>query len=117
MSVTQADHLFMARALRLAERGLYTTMPNPRVGCLVVKDGQIIGEGWHYRAGEGHAEVNALAQVGEQARAATVYVTLEPCSHTGKTGPCSEALITAGVARVVYAMEDPNPQVAGRGLE
>ena len=117
MSVTQADHLFMARALRLAERGLYTTMPNPRVGCLVVKDGQIIGEGWHYRAGEGHAEVNALAQAGEQARAATAYVTLEPCSHTGKTGPCSEALITAGVARVVYAMEDPNPQVSGRGLE
>lgn len=117
MSVTQADHVFMARALRLAERGLYTTMPNPRVGCLLVKDGQIIGEGWHYRAGEGHAEVNALAQAGEQARAATAYVTLEPCSHTGKTGPCSEALITAGVARVVYAMEDPNPQVSGRGLE
>jgi diaminohydroxyphosphoribosylaminopyrimidine deaminase/5-amino-6-(5-phosphoribosylamino)uracil reductase len=117
MSVTQTDHLFMARALRLAERGLYTTMPNPRVGCLLVKDGQIIGEGWHYRAGEGHAEVNALAQAGEQARAATAYVTLEPCSHTGKTGPCSEALIAAGVARVVYAMEDPNPQVSGRGLE
>ena len=117
MSVTQADHLFMARALRLAERGLYTTMPNPRVGCVLVKDGQIIGEGWHYRAGEGHAEVNALAQAGEQARDATAYVTLEPCSHTGKTGPCSEALIAAGVARVVYAMEDPNPQVSGRGLE
>ena len=117
MSVTQSDPVFMARALRLAERGLYTTMPNPRVGCVLVKDGQIIGEGWHYRAGEGHAEVNALAQAGEQARDATAYVTLEPCSHTGKTGPCSEALIAAGVARVVYAMEDPNPQVSGRGLE
>lgn len=117
MSVTQADPVFMARALRLAERGLYTTMPNPRVGCVLVKHGQIIGEGWHYRAGEGHAEVNALAQAGEQARDATAYVTLEPCSHTGKTGPCSEALIAAGVARVVYAMEDPNPQVSGRGLE
>src|SRR5690554_390475 len=117
MSVTQADPVFMARALRLAERGLYTTMPNPRVGCVLVKHGQIIGEGWHYRAGDGHAEVNALAQAGEQARDATAYVTLEPCSHTGKTGPCSEALIAAGVARVVYAMEDPNPQVSGRGLE
>lgn len=117
MSLTHADHQFMAQALRLAERGLYTTMPNPRVGCVLVKDGRVIAEGWHYRAGEAHAEVHALAKAGDMARGATVYVTLEPCSHTGKTGPCSEALISAGVARVVYGMEDPNPQVAGRGLE
>lgn len=107
----------MAQALRLAERGLYTTMPNPRVGCVLVKDGILVGEGWHVRAGEGHAEVNALAAAGENARGATAYVTLEPCSHTGKTGPCSHALVAAGVSRVVYAMEDPNPLVAGRGLD
>jgi diaminohydroxyphosphoribosylaminopyrimidine deaminase/5-amino-6-(5-phosphoribosylamino)uracil reductase len=117
MSLTHADHQFMAQALRLAERGLYTTMPNPRVGCVLVKDGQVIAEGWHYRAGEAHAEVHALAKAGDMARGATAYVTLEPCSHTGKTGPCSEALISAGVGRVVYGMEDPNPQVAGRGIE
>jgi diaminohydroxyphosphoribosylaminopyrimidine deaminase/5-amino-6-(5-phosphoribosylamino)uracil reductase len=117
MSLTHADHQFMAQALRLAERGLYTTMPNPRVGCVLVKDGQVIAEGWHYRAGEAHAEVHALAKAGDMARGSTAYVTLEPCSHTGKTGPCSEALISAGVGRVVYGMEDPNPQVAGRGIE
>jgi len=111
-----ADCDYMARALRLAERGLYTTSPNPRVGCLLVKNGQVIAEGWHYRAGEAHAEVHALQQAGEAARGATAYVTLEPCNHTGRTGPCSQALIAAGVSRLVYAMEDPNPQVAGAGL-
>lgn len=106
----------MARAFRLAERGLYTTMPNPRVGCVLVKDGKVIGEGWHERAGEPHAEVNALIHAGERVRGATAYVSLEPCSHTGRTGPCSQALIDAGISRVVYAMEDPNPLVSGRGI-
>lgn len=107
----------MAQALRLAERGIYTTMPNPRVGCVLVKDGAVIGEGWHVRAGEAHAEVNALRAAGEKARGATAYVTLEPCNHKGKTGPCSHALVDAGIARLVYAMEDPNPLVAGGGLD
>lgn len=110
------DSRMMARALQLAYKGLYTTEPNPRVGCVLVRDGEIVGEGWHARAGEGHAEVNALAQAGAQARGATAYVTLEPCSHTGKTPPCADALIEAGVARVVAAMQDPNPLVAGKGL-
>jgi diaminohydroxyphosphoribosylaminopyrimidine deaminase/5-amino-6-(5-phosphoribosylamino)uracil reductase len=117
MPLTSLDNEFMARALRLAERGLYTTMPNPRVGCVLVKAGNVIAEGWHIRAGEGHAEVNALQAAGDNARGVTAYVTLEPCSHSGKTGPCSQALIAAGVARVVYAMEDPNPLVSGHGLE
>lgn len=116
MAITPVDFDFMAQAFRLAERGLYTTMPNPRVGCVLVKDGQIIAEGWHIRAGEAHAEVNALRAAGEDARGATAYVSLEPCSHTGRTGPCSQALIDAGVARVVYAMEDPNPLVSGDGI-
>jgi diaminohydroxyphosphoribosylaminopyrimidine deaminase/5-amino-6-(5-phosphoribosylamino)uracil reductase len=116
MPISATDHAFMAHALRLAERGLYTTMPNPRVGCVLVKDGEMIAEGWHYRAGEAHAEVHALHQAGEQARGSTAYVSLEPCSHSGKTGPCCDALIAAGVVRVVYAMEDPNPAVAGRGI-
>lgn len=111
------DNYWMSQALRLAERGFYTTRPNPRVGCVIVKDNQLIAEGWHYRAGEGHAEVNALRDAGDQARNATAYVTLEPCSHTGKTGPCANALIAAGISRVVYAMQDPNPLVAGRGLK
>ena len=106
----------MAQALRLAERGLYSTTPNPRVGCVIVKDGRIVGEGWHQRAGEAHAEVHALRAAGEGARGATAYVTLEPCSHHGRTPPCADALIAAGVSRVVAAMQDPNPQVAGRGL-
>ncbi|GAA3898494.1 bifunctional diaminohydroxyphosphoribosylaminopyrimidine deaminase/5-amino-6-(5-phosphoribosylamino)uracil reductase RibD [Halomonas cibimaris] len=115
--VSTADRGHMARALRLARRGLYTTHPNPRVGCvLVAGDGRVVGEGYHRRAGEAHAEVNALADAGEQARGATAYVTLEPCSHTGRTGPCAKALIEAGVARVVIAMQDPNPQVSGRGV-
>lgn len=110
------DHRYMARALVLARKGLYSTMPNPRVGCVLVDSGTIVGEGWHVRAGEGHAEVNALSNAGGQARGATAYVTLEPCSHVGKTGPCCDALISAGIDRVVYGMCDPNPLVAGRGL-
>lgn len=106
----------MARALRLAERGLYTTDPNPRVGCVLVRDGEIVGEGWHERAGLPHAERNALAAAGEHARGATAYVSLEPCCHQGRTPPCTAALIEAGVARVVAAMTDPNPLVSGRGL-
>jgi diaminohydroxyphosphoribosylaminopyrimidine deaminase / 5-amino-6-(5-phosphoribosylamino)uracil reductase len=116
MPITPLDFDYMAQALRLAERGIYTTMPNPRVGCVLVKNEKVIAEGWHSRAGEAHAEVNALQNAGEHARGATAYVTLEPCSHLGKTGPCSVALIAAGIVRVVYAMEDPNPLVSGRGL-
>ncbi|MCQ4257123.1 bifunctional diaminohydroxyphosphoribosylaminopyrimidine deaminase/5-amino-6-(5-phosphoribosylamino)uracil reductase RibD [Stutzerimonas stutzeri] len=111
------DHAWMALALQLARKGLYSTHPNPRVGCVIVKDGELIGEGWHVRAGEPHAEVHALRQAGDRAQGATAYVTLEPCSHHGRTPPCAEALVEAGVSRVVAAMQDPNPQVAGRGLE
>ncbi len=111
------DHRHMASALRLAERGLFTTMPNPRVGCVIVKDGRVVGEGWHEKAGGPHAEVHALRAAGARANGATAYVTLEPCSHHGRTPPCANALIDAGVARVVAAMRDPNPQVAGQGLE
>lgn len=110
------DEIFMARALKLAQRGRFTTSPNPNVGCVIVRDGEIVGEGFHFRAGEPHAEVHALRMAGEKARGATAYVTLEPCSHHGRTPPCCEALIAAGVSRVVAAMQDPNPQVAGRGL-
>ncbi|ENN6802970.1 bifunctional diaminohydroxyphosphoribosylaminopyrimidine deaminase/5-amino-6-(5-phosphoribosylamino)uracil reductase RibD [Enterobacter ludwigii] len=110
------DEIYMARAMKLAQRGRFTTHPNPNVGCVIVNDGEIVGEGFHYRAGEPHAEVHALRMAGEKARGATAYVTLEPCSHHGRTPPCCEALIAAGVARVVAAMQDPNPQVAGRGL-
>lgn len=106
----------MARALRLALRGLFTTDPNPRVGCVLVRNGQVLGEGWHRRVGEPHAERIALAAAGERARGATAYVTLEPCCHHGRTPPCTDALISAGVARVVAAMVDPNPLVAGKGL-
>ena len=116
MSVSAQDHAYMARALQLAARGLATTTPNPRVGCVIVKDGKIIGEGWHEKAGSPHAEINALMQAGMVAQGATVYVTLEPCSHHGRTPPCADALIRAGVARVVAAMQDPNPSVAGEGL-
>lgn len=111
------DIEFMSRALQLAERGLYTTDPNPRVGCVIVNNGQIVGEGWHIVAGGPHAEVHALQQAGAQARGATAYVTLEPCCHHGKTSPCSDALIAAGVKRVVVAMQDPNPKVAGKGIQ
>lgn len=116
MSFSSADHQHMAQALRLAERGLFTTMPNPRVGCVLVRDGKVVGQGWHERAGQPHAEINALQQAGEAAQGATAYVTLEPCSHFGRTPPCSDALIRAGIRRVVAAIQDPNPQVAGSGL-
>jgi diaminohydroxyphosphoribosylaminopyrimidine deaminase/5-amino-6-(5-phosphoribosylamino)uracil reductase len=116
MSFSAVDHGMMARALQLAERGLWTTTPNPRVGCVLELAGEIVGEGWHERAGEAHAEIHALRAAGELARGATAYVTLEPCSHHGRTPPCAEALISAGVARVVAAMGDPNPLVAGDGL-
>lgn len=106
----------MARALKLARRGLFTTDPNPRVGCVLVRAGEIVGEGWHQWAGGAHAEVNALHQAGARARGATCYVTLEPCCHRGRTPPCTSALIKAGVVRVVAAMRDPNPKVAGQGL-
>jgi len=113
---TSADHGFMSRALELARLGLTSTTPNPRVGCVIVKDGAVVGQGWHRRAGEPHAEIVALGEAGGRARGATVYLTLEPCSHFGRTPPCVEALIEAKVARVIAAMEDPNPRVNGRGL-
>jgi len=106
----------MAHALALAERGLYTTTPNPRVGCVIVRDGAVVGTGWHQRAGEPHAEMIALGEAGDRAAGSTVYVTLEPCSHHGRTPPCAEALVAAKVARVVAACEDPNPLVRGEGL-
>ncbi len=117
MSFTAADARHMARALQLARRGLYSTHPNPRVGCVIVKDGRVVGEGWHERAGEPHAEIHALRAAGAAARGATVYLTLEPCCHHGRTPPCSDALIAAGIGRLVAAMRDPNPQVAGQGFE
>jgi diaminohydroxyphosphoribosylaminopyrimidine deaminase / 5-amino-6-(5-phosphoribosylamino)uracil reductase len=110
------DSHWMAQALRLAELGLYGVSPNPRVGCVLVRDGQMVGSGWHQKAGCPHAEVYALREAKEAALGATAYVTLEPCSHYGRTPPCAEALIKAGVARVVCATLDPNPQVAGAGL-
>lgn len=106
----------MAAALQLAGRGLYTTTPNPRVGCMVVKDEKMVGSGWHQIAGEAHAEIHALREAGDQARGATLYVTLEPCVHIGKTPPCVDAIIASGVLRVVAAMQDPNPLVSGQGL-
>jgi diaminohydroxyphosphoribosylaminopyrimidine deaminase/5-amino-6-(5-phosphoribosylamino)uracil reductase len=117
MSFSAQDHAAMAEALRLAERGLNTTAPNPRVGCVIVRDGDVVGRGWHVRAGEPHAEVFALHEAGEMARGATAYVTLEPCAHTGRTPPCADALITSGVARVVIAVADSNPLVAGQGVQ
>jgi len=114
---TAQDLAHMRRALELAARGLFTTDPNPRVGCVLASAARIFGEGWHVRAGEPHAEVLALREAGARARGATAYVTLEPCSHTGRTPPCVDALIAAGVARVVCSTHDPNPQVAGAGIE
>jgi diaminohydroxyphosphoribosylaminopyrimidine deaminase / 5-amino-6-(5-phosphoribosylamino)uracil reductase len=114
--LSATDHKAMARAVQLAKRGLWTTSPNPRVGCVLMRDGEVVGEGFHFRAGEPHAEVHALREAGDKARNATAYVTLEPCSHHGRTPPCAQALIVAGVARVVVAMEDPNPQVCGQGI-
>jgi diaminohydroxyphosphoribosylaminopyrimidine deaminase/5-amino-6-(5-phosphoribosylamino)uracil reductase len=115
-SFAAEDHEFMARALRLARRGIYTAHPNPRVGCVLVHDGAVVGEGWHRQTGEVHAEINAIESAGDAARGSTAYVTLEPCSHHGKTPPCSDALIDAGVAKVVYAMADPNPEVSGSAV-
>lgn len=113
---TPQDAHWMAQALRLAERGLFSVRPNPAVGCVLVRDGQLVGQGWHQRAGTPHAEVHALRDAGDQARGATAYVTLEPCAHHGRTPPCADALVAARVARVVVAMTDPNPLVAGQGL-
>lgn len=112
----EQDSIYMARAFELAQKGRFTTSPNPNVGCVIVRDAVIVGEGYHQKAGGPHAEVHALKMAGEKAQGATAYVTLEPCSHHGRTPPCAEALINAGVSRVVAAMQDPNPQVAGRGL-
>ena len=105
----------MRSALELAEQGRGTTDPNPLVGCVVVRDGDVVGRGWHRRAGAAHAEIVALEEAGERARGATAYVTLEPCAHQGRTGPCTNALIDAGVTRVVYAVRDPHPEAAGGG--
>ncbi len=113
---TPDDHQYMTQALRLAERGLYTSMPNPRVGCVIVKAGVVVGEGAHIQAGTPHAEVHALQQAADNAKNATAYVTLEPCSHHGRTPPCAEALIQAGVEKVIIAMHDPNPLVSGQGV-
>ena len=110
------DHAMMRRALALAQKGLYTATPNPRVGCVVIQNEKTVGEGWHEKAGAAHAEAMALERAGAQAAGATVYVNLEPCSHQGRTGPCTEKLIEARVARVVAAVQDPYPEVNGRGL-
>lgn len=117
MSWTDQDRMLMSRALSLAQRGLYSTDPNPRVGCVLVRHGEIVGEGWHERAGGPHAEVGALAAAGDRARGATAYISLEPCDHQGRTPPCTGALIEAGVSRVVYALLDPDPRVSGAGEE
>ena len=116
MTFSATDHAMMARALRLAERGAYTTRPNPMVGCVIARGDEIVGEGWHRKRGEPHAETFALETAGERAKGATAYVTLEPCSHVGSTPPCADALVAAGVARVVAAVRDPNPQVDGNGF-
>ena len=110
------DRQFMQRALDLAAKGEYSTAPNPAVGCVLVKDGEIVGEGFHFKAGQPHAERVALAEAGERAKGATAYVTLEPCAHYGRTPPCASGLIEAGVTKVLAAVQDPNPQVAGKGL-
>jgi diaminohydroxyphosphoribosylaminopyrimidine deaminase/5-amino-6-(5-phosphoribosylamino)uracil reductase len=114
---SSADNEYMAQALHLAEQGLFSTSPNPRVGCVLVRDGKIVGTGWHQRVGEPHAEVLALREAGDAAKGATAYVTLEPCSHFGRTPPCADALVASGVSRVVMAMQDPNPLVSGKGVE
>ena len=112
-----ADRLFLRAAVSLAERGLYTCAPNPRVGCLIVRDGRTLGRGWHVRTGEAHAEVHALADAGPDVAGATAYVSLEPCSFHGRTPPCTDALVEAGIRRVVAAMTDPHPRIAGAGFE
>lgn len=115
--VTSADLLYMQQAIDLAKKGLYSTKPNPAVGCVLVKEGEVVGQGWHQKAGQSHAERVALANAGNQAQGATAYVTLEPCSHFGRTPPCADGLIEAQVAKVVVAMQDPNPMVSGQGIE
>ncbi|HHP4806305.1 TPA: bifunctional diaminohydroxyphosphoribosylaminopyrimidine deaminase/5-amino-6-(5-phosphoribosylamino)uracil reductase RibD [Acinetobacter baumannii] len=117
MSELKQDQYWMQQAIELAKRGLYSTKPNPNVGCVIVKDDQLIGEGFHSKAGQPHAEVFALRQAGEQAQGATAYVTLEPCAHYGRTPPCAEALVKAQVKKVVVACPDPNPLVAGKGVQ
>lgn len=117
LSASSEDSYYMCRAIELAKKGQYTTRPNPCVGCVIVKDGQIIGEGFHYQAGQPHAEVFALRQAGTEAQGATAYVTLEPCSHHGRTPPCADTLIQAGIKKVVIAVTDPNPKVAGSGIK
>ena len=117
MSFNAFDYKCMASALQLARRGLTTTHPNPRVGCVIARDGEVVGEGWHKKAGKAHAEIHALLDAGDKAVGGSVYVTLEPCSHSGRTPPCVEALIDAKVARVVFAIEDPNPEVNGNGFQ
>jgi len=114
---TSFDYQMMSRAIKLAKKGRFTTAPNPNVGCVITQGDTIVGEGFHYRAGEPHAEVHAMRMAGEKTLGATAYVTLEPCSHYGRTPPCAEGLIKAGVAKVICAMQDPNPQVAGRGIQ
>lgn len=114
---SSADYAFMAEAIKLAEKGLYTTSPNPRVGCVIVKNHQIIGRGWHEKAGQPHAEINALAQAATEAKNSTTYVTLEPCCHHGRTPPCTDALIKAGITKLIIAMQDPNPLIAGKGIQ
>jgi diaminohydroxyphosphoribosylaminopyrimidine deaminase/5-amino-6-(5-phosphoribosylamino)uracil reductase len=114
---SSSDHIYMAQALQLAEKGLYSASPNPRVGCVIVNDSKVVGCGWHEKAGKPHAEINALKLAGTAARGSTLYLTLEPCSHHGRTPPCDEAIIRAGIDKVVIAMNDPNPLVAGRGCE
>lgn len=115
--IINSDHYYMARALRLAEKGLWSAHPNPRVGCVIVRNNEIVGEGWHQAAGEPHAEINALRMAKERAAGATCYVTLEPCCHYGRTPPCTDALIKAGISRVVFAVADPNPLVSTKGAE
>ena len=117
MNISPHHYEFMARAIELARKGIYTTHPNPRVGCVIVKNKQIIGEGYHHRTGEPHAEVLALRNAGDDTQGATAYVTLEPCSHTGRTPPCADSLLTAGISKVVVAMQDPNPLVSGNGIK
>lgn len=114
--MSQHEH-YMAQAIQLARKGLYTADPNPRVGCVIVKDDRVVGRGWHQRAGEAHAEINALHDAGHEANGADCYVTLEPCSHFGRTPPCADALIKAGIKRLFVAMSDPNPVVSGAGIQ
>src|SRR5437868_14486319 len=116
-AVTATDAQHLERAIELAARGVGQVTPNPNVGAVVARDGQVVGEGWHERYGGPHAEVNALAAAGDAARGATLYVTLEPCCHHGKTPPCTDAILRAGITRVVAAMPDPFPEVAGQGID